>query len=154
MLTQQVRHALEAELDHVERQLETLSEKAQALRLLLNLEESRSTAALEAAVTAPHAPAPAPAPEPRVETARNATPEAPVHLVGMGLRESLKVVIAQQPGGLKAGEIVQRLEGLGYRPGGRSSTRVLVYGEIYRMLKQHKLIRRGGRYTLPSTSAN
>jgi hypothetical protein len=72
----------------------------------------------------------------------------------IGLRGAIKQVLGTHPNGLKVREIVSLVPETGYKPGGKTSARNLVYGEVARMVKARHLVRRGGRkYSLPQELA-
>jgi hypothetical protein len=73
-------------------------------------------------------------------------PDKPAVVVGKngkggGLRHYLWQVFDAHPGGLKAKEVVEWVSKLGYKPSGKTTANTMVYAELYRLKRQHRLVK-------------
>ncbi len=132
MLQPAIREALQVELEHLQVQRDKLEARIKALESILSPDDSLGFFE-------------APPETPRLGRAK---PTSNGNLADKGMREALRIVLADYPSGLKPADIKGKLEQMGFRPKGKSSLQVLMFGEVYRMRKQGKLTKRGKRYAL------
>ena len=133
-MNQAVKEALEAELEHLQARRSKLDGKIQALRAILDPVDKLELFEL---------------PLQGLEAQEGAASAANGALAGMGLRKAMRAVLASYPSGLRPVDLAAKLEEGGYRPGGKTGTKPLVYGEVHRLKKLGKLQKRGKRYQLP-----
>lgn len=129
MLSQAVRDELKSELEH------------------LRVERQRAISRYDAKIAAIEAilgdvsPAQAPLP---LENARQTGSNG--HDASQSFRGTILSVVRGYPSGLRSGEIADKLEAIGFKPGGDSSLKSRVYGEVNRLYKAKRLDRRKGKY--------
>lgn len=142
MLNQSVREGLEAELEHLEAEKRQMvghiEAKIAAIKKVLALDDE------QADMTQPNLPVP--------DFAGRELPSG--HggngsLAGKGIRESIRSVLMLYPRGLRPVELALKMEERGFRPNGKTPTKHLVNGELNRLYRSKKMVRRQGRYRLP-----
>jgi len=134
MLNKIVGEALEAEIEYLQTQKKRIEARISAIQTILSPDEGLFQPTLPGI------------PKPKVEAVASGNGS----LAGKGLREAIRIVLSSYPSGVKAADLTNKLEQMGYRPGGKTSTRSLVYAEIYRLAKKGKILRKGKKVFLPS----
>ena len=132
MLDQSVRDALRSELEHLQARHAKDTARIKALTAILDpndgLEMFQYALPINTKIVAPSS-------------------NGDRTLAGVGLRQAIKTVLAQQPSGLLPKELARRLDEAGYKPGGKLRTLQLLYGELNRMRPKF-LSKHGKRYRL------
>jgi hypothetical protein len=135
-LTQAVHEALEAELKHLEIQRQRIDKKITHLKAILAPEEDLFQAPL------PLSGMDKPMPQERSEAGQ---------LVGKGLADAIRSLLATYPTGLRSAEVIEKLQRNGYKPTNPSRLKPAVNSELWRMTHNNRLSKRGKRYFLPVT---
>ena len=66
-----------------------------------------------------------------------------------GLRSLVFEILASRPSGLNASDLAEKVEAMGWSPKGKSTTKILVSSDLYRLRGQGKLKKRGKKWFLP-----
>ena len=136
MLSQDVREALGAELEHLRIRRKAITERL-----------DQDIAALETVLRQDGG-----FPEQGVLSipAATGTGSAPINgpLAGKGCRDAIRMVLTSFPNS-KAAEISTKMGEMGWSPSGSTSLKVRVGSELHRMRKQKLVVKRGSRFSLP-----
>lgn len=134
MLTQDVRDALSAELEHLrirrKKLTERLDQKIAAIEALVSTQDDEDGQALL----------------PLGNAGKTNGP-----LAGKGCREAIKAVLSAYPN-LKPAEIAAKMDEMGWAPNGSTPIKVRVGSELHRMRKQKMLVKKGARLSLAPTA--
>jgi hypothetical protein len=126
MLSQAVRDELKAELDHLraerERAIARFDSKIAALEAILEDVPAQTTLPLG---------------DQRVASNGHA-----------GFRDTVLGILKAYPSGLRSSDMAQKLEAVGFKPGGSSPLLRRVHGEMYRLMLAGRIQRRGHKYYL------
>ena len=71
---------------------------------------------------------------------------------GKGLRAVMFEVLASCPSGLRAPDIAGKVEASGWKPSGKTSTKTLVWADLYRLKKNGRVTKRGKKWFAPAST--
>jgi len=69
-------------------------------------------------------------------------------------RGTVLTILGSYPSGLKAADLARKVEQSGFKLGGGSPMLQRIHGELYRLLKSHRIQRRNGKYFLAAPSGD